>query len=306
VHTSTWQHLINKKKSFNLNDPSAHSPVELWKSSSFPDDVLSLEDFRRTFLSGGAINPPDRPNFLHQNAKYEDEDLFGQVKWFFKLIRRLMKLQLHSFRNRRKFFFYYPDKSRKKFRRISLFDNYLMDLSIRVSYYLSVLSDQRECKDKFTVLEIGGGFGALSTIYCLKSPHSTYYLVDLPENLLISYINLREAGIPVTTIENLPSDFSGVVLLTGNEIAKVHNCDFVINTMSFQHMNKVNIEYYFSNIFRIQPRKIYLVNRSVKRDLTDISIFDYPNDPRYRLVRENSIFTDEHIEQEWELRTKGV
>ena len=295
---NTWDVLLAKMRNFDVDHPSGHSDVEKWKRDSFLDDFDQLLNFRRNFLSGGTINPPDRPSFISRDLNYENEK--RRTFWFLRLFHRLSKLELHSALRHKHFFKYYPDEQRNNFRRSSLFNNYLLDLPIRVSYYFSNVKHERKLEDESSILEIGGGFGALALLYCRQFPLDTYYLVDLPENLLLAYINLTQGGIPVATIDNVHADFRGVILLTGDEIASVNKADIFVNTMSFQHMNLRNIEFFFSHLFRIQPKKMYFVNRLEKRDPTDISILDYPKNVNYRLKKQNRIFTHKHLEQVWE------
>jgi len=165
-------------------------------------------------------------------------------------------------------------------------------------YYLKKLEKEfAQKKPVKTVLEIGGGFGGL----CLKMIRSKkvnvekFIFVDLPECIVLSYYYLINSKINVkalvTTEKTLTTNKidTQVLLLPPWLLPKLDiKIDLFINTMSFQHMTRGNIEYYFSEVNRLNTENIFLVNRDWKRDKTDVKISDYPIPSRYQLMKEES------------------
>lgn len=104
---------------------------------------------------------------------------------------------------------------------------------------------------KATVLEIGGGYGALALAIKRIVPNSHYVICDLPESLLFSGLYLSLAGYAPQLFEPDEKiarfEKSGVVLLPnylfpqfGSEV----RLDLAINTLSMSEMSKYQVHYY--------------------------------------------------------------
>jgi len=57
-----------------------------------------------------------------------------------------------------------------------------------------------------------------------------------------------------------------------------------VNTMSFQHMTSRNLQYYGALMRALDTRMVYLLNRIVRRDPTDVPIAEYPFLSQYRIA----------------------
>ena len=107
---------------------------------------------------------------------------------------------------------------------------------------------------------------------------------------------LHEAGINFGTISDLTNDNVPVLLLSGGDIRHLDKVDIVVNTMSMQHMTNKNLNYYFTQIERLHPKYLYLVNRNIKRDPTDIEIQNYPIPLGYIARKSNTIYSKNYTE----------
>ncbi|MHA1676154.1 MAG: putative sugar O-methyltransferase [Candidatus Njordarchaeales archaeon] len=277
----------------------AHSPVEHWKVDFFEKNlnILNLKNFRRTPLSGGLINFPDRPS---KSEEFLEQYWFNGIPFRQKL-RGVLDMSLMLYRLRRQFKFSIKD----------ILDNSvgnpcyyglgkikITDFSIRMCYYLKKIEKEfAQNKSVKCILEIGGGFGGL----CLRIMQSKkitiekFIFVDLPECIALAYYYLMNNKINVkalvTTEEELTTNKidTQVLLLPPWLLPKLDiKIDLFINTMSFQHMTRENIEYYLSEINRLNTENLFLVNRDWIRDKTDVKISDYPIPSRYWLVKEES------------------
>ncbi len=288
---STRKILLDRLSSEPVHAEWGPSPVELWKSKSSPSWEGDISNFRRLRISGGTINPPDRP-FDTSQEPYPNEVFLRRVYNTFMLLINLAKLELHSWVTCRSFFKYVREFNSKKFRKFSILDNYFNDISIRMSYYSHRIRKIKS--DKPVIMEIGSGYGALSSY--LKGDYSRFIIVDLIENLILATEFLSEAGINFGTISDLSNENVSVLLLSGGDIQHLDRVDIVVNTMSMQHMTNQNLKYYFGQIERLHPRYIYLVNRNVKRDPTDIEIQNYPIPFRYNRSTTNAIYSKNYSE----------
>ena len=145
-------------------------------------------------------------------------------------------------------------------------------------------------EDNFYILEIGGGFGSLSRLI-LNNHNVKYFLVDLPEANLMSNYYLQ-SHFPEKKIFNY-SDYKksklkdnidnfDIFILPPRILDKEDiNYDFVINTHSFQEMNKKTIKEYFDFIQKKIKSDGYFLsnNRYVKDTVGEVIRFDeYPYD----------------------------
>lgn len=300
-------HKLRKEAKENFGQ-WAHSPCESWKWDYFKEQLNSdnLKNFRRSLLSAGALNFPDRPVDI-KKAWISGIPLKLKLIGLKTILEKLYKLRTYTkidFTNISDNFVGNPCYYK-------LGKVYITEASIR-NYYYSVAIDRIRSAENFTLnnmLEIGGGFGSLA-LKLISSPRlhlENYYLIDLPENLALSFYYLKNNGCNVSVAserDGLKESLSSarVVLLPPWMLQKYDfKVDLLINTMSFQHMNLGNLLYYFDNVKRLKIPFLYLVNRNKKKDPEDVEILKYPIFDAYKLAsRKAWIFSDnpllEHLE----------
>ncbi len=119
------------------------------------------------------------------------------------------------------------------------------------------------------VIEIGGGDGAMARLWCLYFPMDHYVIIDLPESLYFSEVNLRSIfGDQVAyCIDSVPLD-ARILLLPAEKLERVRGVsDVVLSIGSMQEMNDAWItrymnwldghqtEYFYSLNYAAQPAK---------------------------------------------------
>jgi len=290
--------LVSRLKSEAIETKWGPSPVEIWKSKISSHYEGDVSDFRRRKISSGTINPPDRPKKLVEEP-YPNDSWYRRVINTVTLMKLLGRLEVHSLLFNGSLFKYCPELNSHKFRRFSIPNNYLSEIGIRMSYYSHRI--KKMGLENPVILEIGAGYGSLSNY--LKGNYSKYIIVDLIENLILSSEYLSEAGLNFDVFPVISDDDDSIHLLAGGDIQKLDNVDIVVNTMSMQHMSEENLKYYFNQINRLNPALIYLVNRNIKRDPTDIEIQNYPVPKRYKVKKRNFIFSRNYSEILFERKT---
>jgi hypothetical protein len=283
--------LLRRRKSEQINTEWGPSPVEIWKSLKNPQWEGDISNFRLLKISSGTINPPDRPRNISQEP-YPDENFFYRVINSLLLVVFLVRLEVHSLLITQRLFGYVSEPSSKKFRKLSVPNNFFTEIAMRMSYYSHRIKKLNQKQP--VIMEIGAGYGALSSY--LAGCYSKYIIVDLIENLILASEFLKEAGISFGTISDFTNDDVSVLLLTGGDIQKLQKVDIVINTMSMQHMSSRNLTYYFGHIERLDPEFIYLVNRNIKRDPTDTEIQNYPIPSSYIIRKTATIYSRNYSE----------
>ena len=277
--------------------------VENWKvrdSKQFLNKfkVCSFRSFR---ISGGTLNPPDRPNSINlDDEKYMDANIFESTLNTLKLLYRLIKFEFRMFYHHKSLFLFKKDSGNCGLRKITLFGKILSDASIRNSYYFAIFKKYfSECK---VILEIGGGYGHLASLIS-KNSDTTYYLCDLPQNLILAAEFLRQEKITFSVFNNDTVNHRGIILILPPDIESL-SPNLIINTMSFQHMSPAYISYYLKIINESQPNYLYLVNRNIKRDETDTIIDEYPISNIFKKIKISSIQTKNHKEIIYALQKK--
>jgi len=287
-----------------------HSPVEDWKIDYFSLNLNedNLVNFRRTPLANGMINFPDRP--LGCKPEYLLKSWISGIP-FWQKIKGARDIILELYKLRSRFRFKMSDVCD------SLVGNpcyykigkiYLTDFAIRMCFYSKYIEREFLNPGRINILEVGGGFGGL----CLKLLSSKnldvgfYILVELPEILPLSYWYLRNSRcnkvLTVISEEDLDKlkeknlNDKIAILAAPWMLKKIDiNLDIFVNTMSFQHMTRENIGYYLSEVDRLNVRNLYLVNRDLTRDPTDVKISDYPIPQKYKLIKQDKYPFSNHI-----------
>ncbi|MFH0837422.1 MAG: putative sugar O-methyltransferase [Candidatus Aenigmatarchaeota archaeon] len=173
----------------------------------------------------------------------------------------------------------------------NIFGNHITECSIRNYYYMRLIESIFPENSSINVLEIGGGFGSLcrNLMMSNKINVQNLYFIDLPESMMLAYYYLNNSGIDTIVFnrKNI-SNTKKVVICPPWLLKYVKNkFDLVINTMSFQHMSIENLIFYFSQINRLNIDKIFLVNRNIEHDKSDIRADNYPIDKSYKLTKES-------------------
>ncbi len=296
-----------------------HSPVENAKIDYFPAHLneSNLINFRRTALSGGTISFPDRPLwYLPQPQSIASFKPWPKGIPFWQKVRGIRDILMQMYRVNKQC----------KIKMNGLTDNlvgnpcyYLLghrkvtDFCIRMFYYHEKLKQEFSADSIETIMEIGGGFGGLceKLISSKEFAIKTYILIDLPENLSLSYYYLSNSGLKVKVAVkekdldsiNITETEKVVILLAPWLLPKLsRKVDLFINTMSFQHMTLDNLKYYLSEIDRLKVRKLYLVNREGKRDPSDVVMSKYPISSAYELVKKEAYPLSNHETRIYSLR----
>jgi putative sugar O-methyltransferase len=137
--------------------------------------------------------------------------------------------------------------------------------------------------------EVGGGFGGLCQRIFPHLQASRYILTDLPVNMTLSYYNLASHfGDKVGRFWNADdvSQLDRSILIVAPWLLDQlgFSLDVAINTASFQHMSRINLEYYGAAFDQLRIGKVFHANRNVRRDPTDVLVDDYPFRGRYDTV----------------------
>ena len=302
-----WDTLLSWCSPEFRREPWLHSPPEAWKVGGVVAHLGRLASFKRSIhLSGGTLNPPDRPKTvsLDDAEPYDDARPSERLRNSLLLLRRLIATERHSLRHGHGWFPHSHEVRTGEMRGVSIPCNLLTDLSIRMSYYRHRLLHLATTAPRAsrTYLEIGAGFGALAR-YVLsdrRSRQARFVICDLPEFLPVCYWYLCASGISVAPLGDTDADSARVVLTTGAGLPSVGAVDVAINTMSFQHMTRDNINYYLGQIDRLGAEAVFLVNRDELRDPTDVPISQYSRPSRYRVELDHVAWSGRrHREQVW-------
>ncbi|MDD2689177.1 MAG: putative sugar O-methyltransferase [Candidatus Omnitrophica bacterium] len=281
-------------------DSWKYSPIEQWKVDYFGENLneSNLSNFRRTPLSSGTISFPDAPT-QREKPWLSGIPLRQKMSGIIYIIKKLHKLN-----------------SYKRIKFTELTDNlignpcyyraakaYLTELSIRNYYYCEAVNriKNSESLDMANIFEIGGGFGSLALKLMTSSSLNikNYYLLDLPENLALSFYYLKNNGCHTEVVlsEKNYERSNGInkVFLLPPWMLQTYDfsADLFINILSFQHMTLGNLNFYFNNIERLKIAYLYLMNRNSKKDETDVEILKYPFPKPYKLISSKEAFFNE-------------
>jgi hypothetical protein len=264
------------------------SPVEAWKDSALVTP-RALANFRCSTLSGGTQNWPDRP----QDRAGDADGLYApRSAGEAEAAAHALALGVRESGAR------LPSELHEVFLRLALDDDRcggrpvevpglgpVTESSIRFAYYGVLLSEL--VHDGDTVLEIGAGFGGTCSRLLQRRRDIRYIITDLPLNLLLAahFLGSRlGARVRRVWTEDALAAADGQVLLVAPWLVErlggpVH---LAVNTMSFQHMTRRNLEYYGTLLATLGTKMLYMVNRVGRRDPTDVPLAEYPFLPQYR------------------------
>ena len=144
-------------------------------------------------------------------------------------------------------------------------------------------------KNKFNILEIGGGFGSLAERMFENQKINSYTIIDVPSTLLIAYYYLSSKyGINSVEILNSPESINSKLNLKSKKIYLVPSAffdkiknfkefDLLCNFASFSEMSSETVKYYLDNL----PNSLRLIvtsNSNVK------TIYDTPDNFKEILI----------------------
>ena len=111
-----------------------------------------------------------------------------------------------------------------------------------------------------TIIEIGGGYGAIASAISRIRPNMSYVICDLPESLVYSglYLSIVCPDISITIVytpEDIPTalEQGGIILLPNYLFTKLadnekNKFDIAINTLSLTEMSDLQIQMYVDGI----------------------------------------------------------
>jgi hypothetical protein len=112
------------------------------------------------------------------------------------------------------------------------------------------------------VIEIGGGDGAMARLWCLYFPVDHYVIIDLPESLYFSEVNLRSifGDMVAYCIDSVPID-AKILLVPAEKLERVWGAsDVVLSIGSMQEMNDAWITRYMAWLDAHQHEYFYSLN----------------------------------------------
>lgn len=122
--------------------------------------------------------------------------------------------------------------------------------------------------ERGSVLEIGGGFGALASRLLRIRRDISYVLTDLPVNLILTYAYLRSffGATVYGAFEGpiSPPPGTRVMVVPPWRLSELSGrISVVVNTMSFQHMDARNHAFYGDVMRHLKARRLYHINRQI-------------------------------------------
>lgn len=152
--------------------------------------------------------------------------------------------------------------------------------SIWSAFYACRILELTAGRDVRSVVDIGGGYGHLAHVLAEFFPSVTVVELPIVIQLAQRWSEAHPATADKVTLCHPYEEWAG---------------DLVVNTMSMQHMTADNLRWYDAQFQARPPRCMYLVNRVVKRDPTDVPFGDYPWLSRFSTESERMI-SGKHVE----------
>ncbi len=282
--------LLPEIKRFSLRGPWDPSPLETKFMPLREGLVMTpgvLRGFRHWFLAAGRLNFPDSPYpkslYLTWNGKVP-----RRQKW----LKGALLLARMASRLYRRHPFRWEELEDNRIGGPSVYHLpggvHLTEVQLRMLYYRREI-EKAAGKSLGAVLEVGGGYGALAAELLRHLSIGRYFLVELPDAIPMAFFYLKacfEGSIQVLYRPGeSPDPEARIVILPPWKLPELEEeIDLLINTASFQHMMPEAVSFYLSQAGRLKARTIYLMNRNVKRDPTDLVISEYPIPSGYREV----------------------
>ena len=242
-----WQNYFKQQKRFNIY--SINNFLDQRKKIAFGIGITrnNYADEYESFKFLYNIQNSSNPNFNLYLNKIECEKIFGEI----------------------------PIKYKKH----NLTRSNLMNAE--TAFYLNESLSGLLSKREINILEIGSGYGELCRhlIKYSKLDISKYHLVDLPKNLLFAekyltkiFNNSHNLETRISNFYNQKNKLSSILFHLPHEIESLEKYDLIINTYSFQEMDKETTLSYFkyiSNLIIRRPEiiKIVLLTKTITKQL---------------------------------------
>ena len=136
-----------------------------------------------------------------------------------------------------------------------------------------------------SILEIGGGFGKLASLFILKNPELKYSIIELPGTALIAYYfltekfkNLKDIDLVYKKDDKISKNLNILCSkYVKNNIEQYFNkrVNTVINVESFQHMNEKDILFYLKLFDENKIKNIISINRHSNNRKGEVKFIDY-------------------------------
>ena len=310
----TYQHLLaetNRRR----GEAWAPSSIESAKFST-PLTVDHLMRFRRSEVASGTQQAPDRPldfPLLDFTALYPDvtpqeiADWIPQLReqragMLFRLARIAATYPYNADMGRALDLYdaLATDDGRFDVRLFSIPElGSVTSKSLLAAYYACRIYPL--VRSGGSILEIGGGFGAVAARVMRARPDVVYMLTDLPVNLILTYTYLRshfgDAVYGAFEGPIRPPKGTRALIIPPWRLTELKGrASLVFNSMSFQHMDTRNHAFYGEIMRLYQARRLYHVNRQIVA----------PNDRTaevparfYSFLEQFSIVEDEEMDGRW-------
>lgn len=108
-----------------------------------------------------------------------------------------------------------------------------------VALFRSGLLERLRPGNGATVIEIGGGYGALAYFIKRMLPGARYFIVDIPTSLMFAgcYLALADPGRSIGVLPGMASSLDYCLVPASSlHAARIGPIDLAINTLSFQEM----------------------------------------------------------------------
>lgn len=246
-----WQNYFKQQKRFNIY--SINNFLDQRKKIAFGIGITrnNYADEYESFKFLYNIQNSSNPNFNLYLNKIECEKIFGEI----------------------------PIKYKKH----NLTRSNLMNAE--TAFYLNESLSGLLSKREINILEIGSGYGELcrQLIKYSKLDISKYHLVDLPKNLLFAekyltkiFNNSHNLETRISNFYNQKNKLSSILFHLPHEIESLEKYDLIINTYSFQEMDKETTLSYFKYISNHLKSNGYFfsINSPRKWDIKTYSDFN--------------------------------
>jgi len=279
-----------------------------------------LPGFRHLFLAAGRLNFPDSPRPKEYYLQW-DNSLAGQKRaGALHLLKMAIRLYRHrpfkledlddnlvgqptTYRIPKSFGGGFAAIGRRffKLRNLERPELYhVTEAQIRFLYYRMQISTL-VVPSLDSILEIGAGYGGLAAELLQHLSVGQYFVLELPESVPLAYFYLRACfDCPIQVLyrpeDGLDSTARIVILAPWKLPDLGGEINLLINTMSFQHMSRENLDYYFAELDRLKVKWMYLVNRDTQRDPTDVIVSQYPIPKCYTVLYRKPQLFGPHLE----------
>lgn len=262
--------IIERLNNFSIFCKSTKKIHEKWIAGKLDDllitDVDKLENIGMNELGGGTN--------CSEYGLLDKEKVDKHIKFQEDLFIKLTKLDLRTI--------YFP-KGLGIYGKSINETTMIPPTAYRLGYCYYQIKQIYDTAKRNIIVEIGGGWGALSHIMTNNFENMAYIIFDIPQSLInIGYI-LKKYGKNVRfcnefeDINDIINDTSiNVILALPRYITMLKKCDIVISNACMAELPAKTIDYYLENIERICKEYFYIdytcccQGKYLEKKLTDI------------------------------------